>query len=102
MSNAAQAANVAIAQAWEGAPNEWKHAALAAIYNVAQAHSRFTTGDVWATGLPKPREPRAMGSAMRVAAQEGWCEGTNEYITSGNRTNHNRPLRVWHSKVYIP
>ncbi len=92
----------AIEQVWEGAPGAWQIEALAAIEHVAWTTEYLTTDKVWATGLKRPHEPRAMGAAMRVAAREGWIVATNKWAKSGQRVCHNRPMRVWRSTLYRP
>lgn len=89
----------AIAKAWEGAPEEWRHLAVEAIREVALNHAELTSDDVWATGLPSPPEPRAMGPALRVAAKEGYIKPLPRYRESGRRVCHNRPVRVWESLI---
>jgi len=90
----------AIATAWEGAEGEWQQEALNAIEHVAMEREYLTTDHIWATGLLPPREPRAMGAAMRMAAREKWIEPTKQWTESAKRTCHNRPKRVWRSRLY--
>lgn len=58
----------------------------------------FSTDDVWAflgDGAESIGEPRAMGAAMRMAAEEGLIEATNEFRPSDRPACHRRPVRLW-------
>jgi hypothetical protein len=58
----------------------------------------FTTDLVWsrvAGWISSPAEPRAMGAAMREAAEKGLIEATGDYQKSARPKCHARPLAVW-------
>lgn len=91
----------AIGKALQYADAMWVQAALNAVFRVACNEELFTTDSVWTwgDGLPTPREPRAMGSVMRVAEKAGWIEPTREHWLSKRPVCHRRPLRVWESRL---
>lgn len=79
-----------------GAGDEWMAEAQRLIVTVAQRLQVFTTDDVWAAGLSQPREPRALGAAMRNVQAMGIIEPTNlPHRLSKRKMCHRRPLRVW-------
>lgn len=77
----------------------WCALALDAIRRVAEARPEFTTDAVWHLlhDVPEPREPRAMGAAMRRAVSAGYCLPTNKTKKSVRPDCHRRPLQVWRS-----
>lgn len=91
----------AIVRALEHADAGWVTLALAAIFRVASSEELFTTDSVWleGEGLPAPREPRAMGSVMRIAEKAGWITPTRDHWLSKRPVCHRRPLRVWQSNL---
>lgn len=56
---------------------------------------QFTTDDIWRLCNDRPREPRAMGAAMRHACKLGLCQPLKEWRLSTRPACHRRPLRVW-------
>jgi len=99
--HAAQVArDVAIDQVERAAGAAWLTRAVAAISFVARIRPEFTTDEVWqvlsgAGEAGRPREPRAMGAAMRVAHLTGICVPTTETMMSIRVACHRRPLRIW-------
>jgi hypothetical protein len=89
----------AIARVWDAA-REWQSDALEAIWVVAKRYPILTTDDLWAIGLKRPREPRAMGGAMKAAAREGWIEPTDRTRKSKRSACHARPIRIWRSLIH--
>jgi threonine dehydrogenase-like Zn-dependent dehydrogenase len=96
--DATEARDSAIATAAAGAGDAWLAAAVQRIGTVAATKLSFTTDDVWATleavGL-RPREPRALGAAMKLAAKQGTIVATDMYRPSSRVECHARPVRVW-------
>lgn len=90
-----------IGAALKNADESWVTAALAAVFRVASTREHFTVDHVWleGEGLPSPREPRAMGSVMRVADKAGWISPTSDHWMSKRPACHRRPLRVWQSNL---
>lgn len=81
----------------------WIKRTLHRIYLIARHRSEFTTDAVWAVCSEEgdfPGEPRAMGAAMRRAASEGICEGTDRTVRSVRPACHRRDIRVWRSLVF--
>jgi hypothetical protein len=92
--------DAAIERAYSGAGEEWKRAASWAIYTVA-LENRFLTGDeVWASGLPKPHEPRALGPMMKRAEKAGILRNTDENVSSAAPTRHRGAHYKWESLIY--
>jgi hypothetical protein len=90
-----------IGAALRNADEAWVTAALASVFRVASEREHFTVDHVWmhGDGLPTPREPRAMGSVMRVASKAGWVSPTPDHWMSKRPVCHRRPLRVWQSNL---
>lgn len=63
--------DAAIERAYVGAQPEWRTAASWAIYTVALQQPFLNGDEVWASGLPKPDEPRALGPMMTKAEKAG-------------------------------
>jgi hypothetical protein len=80
-----------------GANVDWLNAAMAAIDWQRTHRETFTTDNVWEmiSHLDPPREPRAMGAAMREAARRGWIVATDRVVKSTRPKCHRRPVRVW-------
>jgi hypothetical protein len=92
----------AIRRVDENAQEEWKAAALAAVYKVAQSHPMITTDTVW-QAIPEEvetHEGRAMGAIMVKAAKEGWITKTNQVSESARPACHRRPLALWKSNFW--
>lgn len=94
------ARDAAIMQADRHADPAWKAAALDAVKAVAAARPTFVSDDVWATGLPKPREPRALGAIIQRAHLLGYCVPTGQFRGSLQEGRHRGPVRVWQSRIY--
>lgn len=91
----------AIAQVDEHANPDWKDDAYAAVVQLTETMSEFTTDDVWYSLKDSQRgathERRAMGAIMRKAARAGLIEPTERYLTSTRAICHSAPKRVWRS-----
>lgn len=79
-----------------GAAEEWKAEALAAIERVAQEKEIFTPDDFWAY-LSKPKEPRALGPVVRRAIKAGTIVPTGQFVCSEIPSHHRNPIRVYRS-----
>lgn len=83
----------------EHADPDWKTAAKTMLKTLA-AHQEFVTSDdLWASGLPKPREPRAAGPIFRWAATHGLIEDSGRTILTAQANSHRAPIRVWRSLI---
>jgi len=83
------------------ASEKWLQDAVAVIRRVCQKKASFIVDDIWATGLlRKPREPRAMGAALRRAAGLGYCQHGMSYLPSAQPKCHGNPRTVWVSFCY--
>jgi len=101
---AGQARDEAMARAEASAHDEWKSAALEAVYQAASHNSRFIVDEVWSymPGSTTTHELRAMGPVMRRAARAGWICATQEYVNSARVTAHGNPRRIWQSLLIDP
>ena len=97
---ARDAANEAIDRVNANADEEWKAAAKRIVREVARANREFPTDAVWGAGLPKPREPRAMGAVMRWAQSHGLVKNTGRIVKTAQVSRHNAPVTVWESLIY--
>lgn len=91
--------DLAIARVDRGTDAEWKEAATSVVYHLCRTMPVFTPDDIWATGLPKPREPRALGPIMLRAARERWCQKTGRYVASKAPTQHQNVIAEWESLI---
>lgn len=96
---ALDAADEAVVQVDEHAPDSWIDRALQAVRDVAIRHQFFTTDAVWDKLGRDIGEPRAMGAVMRRAQKQGVCEATQRYQASHRTERHGGPMRVWRSLV---
>ena len=87
-------------RAADGSTPEWQAAARKTVLEVARRLPEFTTDDVWAAGLPMPRESRAMGPVMRALAADGKIEITDRTQRSVRVVAHSGPKQVWRSLVH--
>lgn len=94
------AADQAIARAAANTDDGWNDLAYNAILSVARTTETFISDACWATGLPEPHEPRALGGVMRRAARDGLIVGTDEFRPSRRVGCHAMPRRVWKSLVF--
>lgn len=89
----------AMARVEAHASSEWRAAASKAIADVARAKPFFTADHVWATGLARPHESRALGPEIKRAARAGVLEPTDTFKLSAQASRHRAPIRVWRSLV---
>jgi hypothetical protein len=82
----------ALTRVEEGAGAAWMAEAREAILTVSNRLATFTSQAVWRQMREKPREPRALGAAMRKAVTEGLIVATGTFRPEGS---HKRPLAVW-------
>lgn len=77
----------------------WVQKALKAIKWLCEHKSEFTTDHVWQVltkvKVPEPKEPRAMGAAMRRAQSMGLVVATDRTVKSTRPDCHRRPVTVW-------
>ncbi len=92
--------DLAIAQADEHAPDDWRARARAALAEVARSLPLLCSDDVWATGLEKPREARALGAVFQWARREGMIVRTSQFRQSAQVGCHAMDVRVWQSLIY--
>jgi hypothetical protein len=100
----ASARDEAMARARRAANPEWVRWWSEATIEVARKKPYFTTDDIerlrsYRQG-PRTHENRAIGPLMRDAMKNGVCLPTEDWVQSGQRVNHRRPMRVWFSLIY--
>lgn len=83
------------------APPSWNDLAYTIGKSVAEAHPYFTSDDLWAAGLPKPPEARALGPVLNKLRKDGVIEPGGFRQTS-QVSRHAAPVRIWRSVVYVP
>ena len=83
------------------AHEEWKDAALEAVYQAALVNRKFIVDEVWRYMPPdvSTHELRAMGAVMKKAAKAGWIIGTGEYEPSAKVSTHKGLRHVWQSLI---
>lgn len=82
------------------ADEEWKNRALETVKAVAEANAEFTADDVWATGLEKPLEARALGGIMSRAKHSGWIVKSGRSQKTTQPESHGADIVIWTSKIY--
>lgn len=104
------AAELGIAQADAGANETWMQRALEVVKVVAKNKEKFSSDDVWEVFIATYGEEYAMkgtsnlsalGAVFRKAAREGVCTDAGEIVRSKKVSQHQRPLRVWQSRVVM-
>lgn len=83
------------------ADNDWAELAYAAVRQVAEKQSEFTPDDIWATGLHKPNEARALGGVMRRAHNGGLIEKTGRVQPTTQPESHGTDVTVWRSLIFV-
>lgn len=83
------------------ADKEWADKAYAAAIQVAKDKPEFTPDDIWATGLQKPAEARALGGVMRRASRNKLIEKTGRSQPTTQPESHGTDVTVWRSLVYV-
>jgi hypothetical protein len=92
-------------RARQGADPEWRRIILICFREVAERKPYFNTDDVerWRlTHYPNHTTPekRALGPAAIEAAKHGYCERTDGFHVSTEKSNHCRPKRCWFSLIF--
>jgi len=88
--SAVDAVGAAANAAWKTYARQW-------IIYLANTRLTFTSDDVWASGVPKPREPRALGAVFREVARAGIIESVG-YRQTIQVLRHRAPIRIWRKK----
>jgi hypothetical protein len=82
-----------MARAESHALPEWKDQAKMVLWRRILSQQPFTTDDLWDDGLPKPREPRALGPIVSAAKRKGYLADTGRMVQS--RYRHATKITVW-------
>lgn len=80
--------------------SDWAELAYTAVRQVAEKHQEFTPDDIWATGLQKPKEARALGPVMARARKEKLIEKTGRVQPTTQPESHGTDITVWRSLIY--
>lgn len=86
-----------IARAERGAPAGWVEDAAIVIKKLARKYAFVSSDCVWAMGLERPSEPRALGPAFKIAQKLGYVVPTPTCILTLQVSGHRNPMRVWRS-----
>lgn len=89
-------------RSYASAKEEWKAAALEAVFTAAQQFETFTADEVW-TSFPEgylKTNGSALGHVMRQAKAEGWIKTTGEFRYGTRPVMHCKPLPIWRSLIY--
>jgi hypothetical protein len=84
------------------AKEEWRAAALEAVFTACLELEYFTPDVIWSylSEGQTTREKRALGGIMIRAKNNGWIEPTGRTEVSQRPSQHSNILNVWHSKLY--
>ena len=85
----------ALDQVEQNASEAWKAQAYAAICARAAQPGPFTSSDLWAAGLPRARESRALGPMFLKAMREGVIKPTGHFVKGQQVSRHAAPEREW-------
>lgn len=77
----------------------WLEEALPVVYELAKTTTEFTADEVWERLPTKPREPRLVGSLMRLARTRGYVTPTSRDRPSTRPRTHRAPIRIWRSCI---
>jgi hypothetical protein len=94
------AAIKAMARVEAAAGAAWNEDADDAVFGLAKKRRFFTSDDVWLSGLPKPREPRALGPVIARAIRDGIIENTQQYVNTTQVSRNHAPIRIWRSRIF--
>ncbi|MEE4717850.1 hypothetical protein V2K69_17615 [Pseudomonas alliivorans] len=82
------------------ADKAWSDEAYEIVIKVAKDKKEFTSDDIWAAGLQKPEEARALGGVMRKARIRGVIEKTGRSQCTTQPESHGADINIWMSKIY--
>lgn len=92
---AQEARDLGLAQVEANAPDEWKAEAWAFLCRYVESHREVFVDDLWAAGLPRPHEARALGAVVLRAARQGLVVPTGRHRPSTASRGGTKP--VWRS-----
>lgn len=78
----------------------WTELAYEAVEQVARRQLEFTPDDIWATGLQKPEEARALGGVMSSARRRGIIEKTGRVQPTTQPESHGTDVTIWRSLIF--
>ncbi|WP_122588318.1 hypothetical protein [Pseudomonas viridiflava] len=82
------------------ADKAWSDEAYEVVLKVAKDRAEFTSDDIWAAGLKKPEEARALGGVMRKARMSGVIEKTGRSQCTTQPESHGADITIWRSQIY--
>lgn len=86
-----------MARAEDGAGG-WSDVALEWLRAHCRHHPTLCSDDLWNSGMPEPREPRALGPVLMRAVRLGLIRNSGDYI-KGKRSGM-AARTVWESLIY--
>jgi DNA polymerase len=87
----------ALARVESAAEQHWMDTAWEALTRYLETHPQFFVDDLWSTGLPEPRESRALGPVVLRAAREGLMRKSGHFRKSVRSNMTEKP--VWTSLI---
>ncbi|QMP84606.1 hypothetical protein KGG93_gp61 [Streptomyces phage Endor2] len=92
--------NDVIENTYQATTEEWRAEAVEIITDLALTRPTFSADDVWASGLERPKNSRALGGAFQRARNLGLIEPTNTFVKS-IYDDHYGTRRVWRSTRFV-
>lgn len=92
---ATEARDEALERVEAAADEAWKQKAYDTVLSLKVQKAEFICDDIWATGLEKPREARALGPVMLRLARKGIIQKTGRSVKTAQVTQHATDVAVW-------
>lgn len=85
----------------ESAGPEWVDEAEKVIHKLSTELSTFTSDDIWAAGLSRPKNSKALGPVLTSVARAGVIEATGDFRQTTQASRNGAPVRVWRSLIRL-
>ncbi len=79
---------------------KWSELAYQTLLKVAKENAEFKPDHIWAAGLPKPEEARALGAVMSRGKRNGIIEKTGRVGPTEQPESHGTDVTIWRSLIY--
>jgi hypothetical protein len=90
--------DLALEAAKDHSPIGWADIAYAFLEDFLREHTTMHVDQLWAAGMPEPREMRALGPLFRRATQAGIMRRSGQTLPSVRSHLSHKP--VWESLIY--
>ena len=88
-------------RSYGAADDIWKNIAWELAVRTSYELEEWTTDELWNRGLPRVKEPRALGGVLKRLRKAGIIEKTNRVKTSDrHEKNHGRTITIWRSVIW--